>query len=73
MTALRMAKGIADKMGVPVAVIDTESRSANKYADRYAFEVDNLSMKTVDHYIGSMNDAAGAGYKVLVIDSLSCA
>jgi DNA replication protein DnaC len=57
MTALRMAKGIADKMGVPVAVIDTESRY--------------LSMKTVDHYIASMNDAARAGYKVLVIDSLS--
>jgi hypothetical protein len=71
MTALRMAKGIAGKMGAPFAVIDTEARSASKYADRIPFEVDNLGQKTIDHYIASMNDAAKAGYKVLVIDSLS--
>jgi len=71
MTALRMAKGIAEKINVPVAVIDTEARSASKYADRFAFEVDNLKEKTIDHYIASMNEAAKAGYKVLVIDSLS--
>jgi hypothetical protein len=71
MTALRMAKGIAEKMGVPVAVIDTEARSASKYADRFAFEVDNLSEKTIDHYLASMKAAKEAGYKVLVIDSLS--
>lgn len=71
MTALRMAKGIAEKMGVPYAVIDTEARSATKYADRFTFPVDNLSKKTIDDYINSMNDAAKAGYKVLVIDSLS--
>jgi len=71
MTALRMAKGIADKMGVPVAVIDTEARSASKYADRFAFEVDNLEKKTIDHYLVSMESAKKAGYKVLVIDSLS--
>jgi hypothetical protein len=58
-------------MGVPVAVIDTESRSASKYADRFEFEVDNLKEKTVEHYIASMNEAEKAGYKVLVIDSLS--
>lgn len=71
MTALRMAKGIAEKMGVPFAVIDTEARSASKYADRFTFEVDNLGKKTVDHYIASMDEAAKAVYKVLVIDSLS--
>ena len=71
MTGLRMAKGIAEKMGVPFAVIDTEARSASKYADRIPFDVDNLDNKTVDHYIASMNDAAKAGYKVLFIDSLS--
>jgi len=71
MTALRMAKGIADKMKVPVAFIDTEARSATKYADRFTFQVDNLEKKTVDHYIASMDEAVKAGYKVLVIDSLS--
>jgi hypothetical protein len=72
MTALRMAKGIAEKMGVPdFAVIDTEARSASKYADRFSFIVDDLEGKTIDHYIASMADCAKAGYKVLVIDSLS--
>jgi ATP-dependent protease Clp ATPase subunit len=70
MTALRMAEGIAGKMKVPLAVIDTEARSASKYADRFAFEVDNLKEKTIDHYLSSMEEAAKEGYKVLVIDSL---
>jgi hypothetical protein len=71
MTALRIAKGIADRMGVPFAVIDTEARSASKYADRFSFAVDDLTGKTIDHYIASMNECIKAGYKVLVIDSLS--
>jgi energy-coupling factor transporter ATP-binding protein EcfA2 len=71
MTALRMAKGIAGKMGGKVAVIDTESKSASKYSDRISFDVDDLNRKTVDDYIAAMNEAAKAGYKVLVIDSLS--
>jgi hypothetical protein len=71
MSALRIAKGIADKMGVPFAVIDTEARSASKYADRIPFVVDDLTKKTVDDYIASMNECVKLGYKVLVIDSLS--
>lgn len=71
MTALRMAKGIADKMGRRYAVIDTEARSASKYAGRFSFVVDNLENKTVDGYIAAMNEAYKAGYQVLVIDSLS--
>jgi hypothetical protein len=71
MTALRMAKGIADKMGGPFAVIDTEARSASKYADRISFDVDNLEGKTVDDYIASMDECIRLGYKVLVIDSLT--
>jgi hypothetical protein len=71
MTALRMAQGIADKMGVSFGVIDTEARSASKYADRIPFDVDDLNGKTVDHYLAAMDNAAKAGYKMLVIDSLS--
>ena len=71
MTALRMAKGIAGKMGVPYAFIDSESRSASKYADRFDFVVDDLEKKDIDHYIASMEAAKKAGYKVLVIDSLT--
>lgn len=71
MTALRMAKGIADKLGTKFAVIDTEARSASKYADRINFDVDNLTDKDIDSYLSSMNECVRAGYKVLVIDSLS--
>jgi energy-coupling factor transporter ATP-binding protein EcfA2 len=52
MTALRMAKGIADKADGRYAVIDTEARSASKYAGRFVFVVDNLENKIVDGYIG---------------------
>ena len=71
MTALRMAKGIADKLDGRFAVIDTESRSASKYADRISFDVDDLTDKDIDSYITAMDECVKAGYKVLVIDSLS--
>ena len=73
MTGLRIAKGIAEKLGVPFAVIDSEARSASKYAGlgRFAFKVDNLEGKTIDHYLKSMEEAKEAGYKVLLIDSLT--
>jgi hypothetical protein len=73
MTGLRIAKGIAEKLGVPFAVIDSEARSASKYAglDRFAFKVENLKEKTIDHYLKSMEEAKEAGYKVLLIDSLT--
>jgi hypothetical protein len=72
MTALRMAKGICRKMGVKeFAVIDTEARSASKYADRFEFIVDDLEGKTIEDYIASMAECAKAGHRVLVIDSLS--
>jgi hypothetical protein len=71
-TALRIARGIAERIGgLPPAVIDTEWRSASKYADRFAFDVDDLEEKNIDNYLSSMNECVGAGYKVLVIDSLS--
>jgi hypothetical protein len=71
-TALRIAKGIAERIGgLPPAVIDTEGRSASKYADRFTFDVENLDEKNIDNYLSSMNECIGAGYKVLVIDSLS--
>ena len=63
MTALRMAKGIAGKMGVPFAVIDTEARSASKYADRIPFDVDDwneplLELALNDSIVISAHDIA---------------
>jgi hypothetical protein len=71
MSALRIAKGIADRIDGRIAVIDTEARSASKYADRISFDVDDLGKKNIENYIQSMEYAVQAGYQVLVIDSLS--
>lgn len=71
MSGLRIARGIADKIDGRMACIDTEARSASKYADRIPFDVDDLSQKTIENYIQSMDYAAQEGYRVLVIDSLS--
>jgi hypothetical protein len=70
-SALRIAKGIAGKTGGRVAVIDTEHGSVSRYADKFDFDVDNLTNKDIDSYIDSMREAVRAGYKVLIIDSLT--
>lgn len=68
MTALRLAKG----MGGAVALIDSERGSASKYADRFEFDVVNLTNKTIEGgYIPTMNLAGVAKYPVLIVDSLS--
>lgn len=66
-TTLRLAAGL----GGPIAVIDTERGSASKYADRFQFDVLELPGKTIDLYCEAIRAAAGAGYQVLIIDSLT--
>lgn len=64
-TALRMAKG----MGGRIALIDSERRSACKYADRFEFDVAELSDRTLDGYTRTMHEARD--YDVLIIDSMT--
>lgn len=66
-SALRIASGL----GGPIAFIDSERGSASKYADRFEFDVCDLTNKTIDGYVVAINEAAKAGYAVLVIDSLT--
>lgn len=66
------ALSIATALTEHVALVDTEHGSASKYADRFAF--DTVSMAAPYHpnrYVKVIEAAAGAGYEVLVIDSLS--
>lgn len=73
-TALR----IATYLGGPIALIDTERGSASKYAgeplpdgSRFEFDVmepDDFSPET---YVAAIRAAESAGYRVLIIDSLS--
>lgn len=68
-TSLRLATGI----GGPIALIDSERRTASKYADRFDFDVCNLGADEhrVADYVRAIRDAGQAGYNVLIIDSLT--
>jgi hypothetical protein len=66
-TALRIATG----MGGPIAVADTERRTARKYSDRFKFAVEELSDKSIDAYCKVIKEAGEGNFNVLIIDSLS--
>jgi hypothetical protein len=79
-TALEIAKGLCSGNGAgasngdrkaQIALIDTERGSASLYGDKFAFDTVELDYFSVDNYINAINEAAEAGYEVLVIDSLS--
>jgi hypothetical protein len=54
-----------------VAVADTESKSASKYADLFPFDVIEMDEFSPATYIAVIDAAEAAGYDGLVIDSLS--
>lgn len=64
-TALRIATGIGGK----IAVIDSEKGSASKYADRFEFDVSELTDPKIENYIALIKEANK--YDILIIDSLS--
>lgn len=68
--ALAMAANLAG--ADHFAVIDTENGSASLYADRFDFDTLNLGPPyTSLAYVEAIRAAVDAGYKVLVVDSLS--
>ena len=69
-SAMRLAKGISgDK---PFAVIDTEARRALHYADMFNFDHADLHAPfRPDAYAEAIKAADDAGYKVIVVDSMS--
>lgn len=68
-TALRIATGIARKVGSRIALIDTERGSASLYSDKFDFDVLDLIEPTIDNYINAIQVAQKSGYKILIIDS----
>ena len=64
-SALRLAKGLGGK----IALIDTEHKSASKYADRFDFDVCDLDAPTIGNLLMTMKEASN--YDVLIIDSLT--
>lgn len=69
-SGLAIATGLAQ--GGPIAVIDTEHGSASKYADMFDFDVAEMTAPYhPDKYVRAIKEAQEAGYKVLILDSLT--
>ncbi len=68
-TSLRLATGIGGR----IAVIDSERRTASKYADRFDFDACDLGagQHRISDYVTAIRGAGEAGYNVLIIDSLT--
>jgi len=65
------ALNIAQHLGGPVALVDTERGSASKYSDQFEFDVLELDTFSPQTYIQAIEAAEEAGYNVLIIDSMS--
>ncbi|MEA3641749.1 MAG: ATP-binding protein [Lamprobacter sp.] len=69
-SALQIARGLAPEG--QIAMIDTERGSGSLYADLTEYDIAPISPPfTPKRYIELIQGAAAAGYKVLIIDSLS--
>ena len=67
-SSLRIAQGLGSK----IALIDSERRSASKYADDFNFDAVELDTSFSPHeYMEAIQAAVEGGYEVLIIDSLS--
>lgn len=63
---------IATGLGGPIALVDTEHGSASKYADIFDFDVAEMHAPYhPDKYMAAIKAAAEAGYKVVILDSMS--
>ena len=72
-SAMRIASGIVGK-GNKFAVIDTESRRALHYADKFKDQYDHCPFEppfTPERYAEAIRAADKAGYKAIVVDSMS--
>ena len=71
-SSLLIARRIAQLENGKIALIDTEGRSATKYAGEFEFDVLDISGDyNPQHYINGILAAEKFGYAVLVIDSLT--
>lgn len=70
-TSLLIAQGMSEVLGGKIAVIDTENGSASLYAGLADFDVMKLTNFATAAYIQAIKAAEKAGYKVLVIDSIT--
>lgn len=71
-SALKLAKGLAEKTGAKIALIDTEKGSASLYDTLTDFDVCELEPPfTPEKYINAIKEAQSAGYGILIVDSIT--
>ena len=71
-SALRIAKGIAEKCGSRIAYIGTEGSRDLYYASDFDYDLLQLEEPyTIDKYMAAIDEAIAAGYQVCIIDSLT--
>lgn len=69
--ALDMATALVQRYGGKIAGFDTENDRMRLFADRYAFDHDNLTDTSPEGYRDALREAIHGHYTVLVIDSMS--
>jgi len=70
-SALLVADGLAKKMGSGIAFISTEKSRTMYNADKFDYDVEELTDYSPESYIRAIDEAIDAGYKVIIIDSTS--
>lgn len=71
-SALRLATGIAKKCNSAIAYIGTEGSRNKYYADEFDYDLLELEEPfECEKYMRAIESAIDAGYKVLIIDSMS--
>ena len=70
-TSLLLATELARHGNGKIAVVDTESGSASKYADVFSFDVAEMSNFHPQNYVKAIQEAEAAGYDVVILDSIT--
>jgi hypothetical protein len=71
-SSLAMATGLVQVLGGKIAALDTEFRSASKYANQFEFITDDFGRPSIENYIKFIEMVKEEGdVTVLVIDSLT--
>lgn len=71
-SALRIATGIAKQCGSAIAYIGTEGSRSKYYADEFNYDLLEIEDPfECEKYIEAIDAAVDAGYKVLIIDSIT--
>lgn len=71
MSALRVTKGLSEMCNSEIAFISSEKSRSLYYADQFDYDILELEEYSPEDYINAINEAVKAGYKIIIIDSLS--